>query len=456
MASKTNESGNKFIHALSLLTERIGVASRTGKTYAGARDLYTVLGYTQDPTVNDFLAQYHFNGVASRIIKAFPSATWRDTPSVTDDAGDQTETAFEKAVLALDKRVNLYRLLERADRLASIGQYGVILLGFSGADDFDKEVTGNRTLLYLQAYGESKCAITEWESDPSNKRFGLPKLYQIRLDMPGGSSKTMTVHHSRIVHIAEGALENDVYGEPRLRPIYNLLQDIIKVVGGGAEMFWRGAAPGLHFDIAKDVPTPSEDQLESLKSSIDDYIHGLSRVLRTQGVEVNELGKPTQDGTGMASMILDLIAGTTGIPKRILIGSERGELASSQDQENWESRIVERQTTFAEPCILRPMLDRLIAVGALPKPAGGEYQIEWPDRLAMSILDKAQIGLTIAQGANVLIPGGAESVITREEWRERIGLDPVPDGGFRDAEEEEPIDENDPAFTDDKDVPEAV
>ena len=37
-----------------------------------------------------------------------------------------------------------------------------------------------------------------------------------------------------------------------------------------------------------------------------------------------------------------MISAETGIPKRILTGSERGELASSQDRDNWFERYPER------------------------------------------------------------------------------------------------------------------
>ena len=40
------------------------------------------------------------------------------------------------------------------------------------------------------------------------------------------------------------------------------------------------------------------------------------------------------------------------------------------------SQIQERHEQFAEPSILRPFIDRLIWLGALPAPVG--YEVEWP------------------------------------------------------------------------------
>src|SRR5690606_32676688 len=73
-----------------------------------------------------------------------------------------------------------------------------------------------------------------------------------------------------------------------------------------------------------------------------------------------------------------LISAATGIPQRILMGSERGELASSQDERNWAVQVADRQNDFAETQVLRPFVNRLIGWGILPEPTGGHYEVEWP------------------------------------------------------------------------------
>jgi hypothetical protein len=88
---------------------------------------------------------------------------------------------------------------------------------------------------------------------------------------------------------------------------------------------------------------------------------------------------------------IDLIAAATRIPKRILMGSERGELASGQDEVNWMKHISGRQNGHCELVILRPFIDRLIEIGILPKPTDA-YTCEWPDMLAPSDKEKVEIG----------------------------------------------------------------
>ena len=60
---------------------------------------------------------------------------------------------------------------------------------------------------------------------------------------------------------------------------------------------------------------------------------------------------------------MSLIGGTLGIPTRILLGSERGQLASSSDERNFSSRVKERQQSYAEPTMIRAFTNRLKSVG---------------------------------------------------------------------------------------------
>jgi hypothetical protein len=129
-------------------------------------------------------------------------------------------------------------------------------------------------------------------------------------------------------------------------------------------------------------------------------------------LDIKELTAQVSDPSKHVSVLLDLIAGTTGIPKRILIGSERGELASTQDETAWNSRVDERRRNYAEPMILRPFIDRLITIGVLPQPRDG-YVVEWPPIFTPSEEQQAKVAETKAKalaaymsapGADMILP----------------------------------------------------
>lgn len=381
--------------AAGVMLERLAFMREAGITFGGARDLYTVLGYDRIITAKQYRDRYARGGLAKRIVDAFPNATWRGVHDVYEDDDPKTQTAFESAWLALATRLKIWAILQRADKLAGLSHYSVVLIGAEG--DYGTELPrGNGTpdgILFLTPFsggggpgltqnGSAQsganyvdATIQELEQDTQSPRFGLPKTYQLRrLDLTSPELQK-PVHWSRVLHIAEDCLDNDVYGIPRLEAVWNLLDDLDKVVGGGAEAFWLRANRGLHFDVDKDaVLTP--DEKAKITEQADEYQHQLRRFIQTRKVTVNELGSDVANFANPSDAILTLIAGTLGIPKRILTGSEMGELASSQDRDNWKDQIAGRQSSHAEPYVLRPLIDRLVAYDYLPKPAK-PYQVAW-------------------------------------------------------------------------------
>ena len=416
-----NEGTFKQLVANNDMLNRLELAARTGKTFGGKRDLYKVLGYKPITELRneDYVGKYLRQDIAQRIVHAYPDAVWTRFPSVQEDDDTQNETAFEMEFDNLAKRLRLFHYLNRADRIAGLGQYSVLLLGVADGMDLTEplmNVSGPEAVIYLMPFSEYNAQIQKYDENPASERFGLPEIYAL---MTGGyagknssqmPTKTIYCHHSRLIHLAEGTLENDVFGLPRLQPIFNRLEDLEKVVGGAAEIYWINGRGGLSFNLDKEVQL-QPDAKEEFDKATESYVHQLSRTLRTQGMEVQPLHLPVEGPAEHVEAIMDLISGTTGIPKRILVGSERGELASSQDENNWLTRIEERRDTYCEPLILRPLIDKLMMIGALPMVE--EYTVEWPKLSSASETDKAEIMLkksqairayTDAQGADMLVP----------------------------------------------------
>ena len=118
---------------------------------------------------------------------------------------------------------------------------------------------------------------------------------------------------------------------------------------------------------------------------------------------------------------MNIIAIVTGIPKRILMGSERGELASSQDQDSFNNLIHERSEEVCSPIFIRQFIDRMIDFEILSKPMQDEYMVVWPTQSAIGAKDKSEIALnrtkTIkeyvsAPGADLLLP---DNIFLRDE-----------------------------------------
>ena len=415
---------DKWLSANALMS-RMDLASRLGKTFGGARDVYDVLGYKQDPQVKDYAARYLRQDIAQRIINALPDAVWTRIPSVTDDSEKEEQTEFEAAFAKLAQRTKLFHYLNRLDRLAGIGHYAVMLIGMRNGRDLRTPASKLRDLddiLYLTPFSESNAVIHRYDENPSSERYGLPEEYILETGgyTAQGSNqmpqKKIKVHHSRLLHIAEGNLDNDVFGVPRLQSVYNRLDDLEKVVGGCAEIFWINGRGGLSLNLDKEAQLSDP---ESLQKHAEEYTHQLSRILQTKGMTVETLDLAVADPSPHVSVIIDLIAGATGIPKRILIGSERGELSSAQDENNWQARVEERRDHYCEPMILRPFIKRMQELGVLPEQE--DYEVEWPDLVSAPETDKAEIASKYATAISTYVNGnGCSLIVPPKQFVEKV------------------------------------
>ena len=246
---------------------------------------------------------------------------------------------------------------------------------------------------------------------------------------PRGTS-IRDVHWTRIIHIAEGLLEDDVYGRPRLRAIWNQLEKLDKVVGGGSEAAWQRMNPGMQIDIDPEVEVDEETE-QDLVEQINEYESGQSRFMMTRGTKVNALSASVTNFGDNAKTIINLVCATEAMPNRILLGSERGELSSAQDDDNWKDKYGERREEFAIP-IVRNLIDRLVSCGAISAPRNSDYEITWPDTEEISQESKADIIYKLAQANNYQHAADDSIILSADEIRDMMyDLVPIADTGFK-------------------------
>lgn len=421
------------------LADRSNLARYLGRSYMDStgefkRDLYSALGYPTTLCFDDYLARYARQDIAKRIVAAPVEEAWQFLPSIVEDEDPKVTTQFEKALEELSKRVNLFDVIERADLLSGIGRFGVIVLGYDdGKESWRQPVEGTRELKFLLPFSEQSVTIEQFVLDGSDPRYNLPELYKISPQTLNNQTDTVSltgtheVHWSRVIHLAEGLLEDDVYGEPRLRSVWNRLEDIERISGGSSEMFWRGAFPGMAFNLDPEMVwdesvTDSQGRTprEAQEEEIANFIHGFRRQLRLQGIKAEQFLPQAVSPLDHLDAQFQLISAATGIPKRILTGSERGELASSQDEDAWIRKLNRRRQRYLEPKILRPTIDRLIDHGVLPAPADG-YQVNWPDMLTTNGMEQAEIAAKVTEAlSKYALSPGIESVVPVEMFLKEV------------------------------------
>ncbi len=409
---------------------RFNFLRQAGLQFKGIRDIYTSAGYIAEgaESFDNYWSLYERDPVAGRIVDMPPKTTWRTPPDVVEGEGaDEQETDFEKAWLAMTVRLKLWRHFERVDRLSRVGRYAVLLLGVREADDMAlrrpmEKMLGPEDLLYLQAYAEKYAEIKTWESDPTSPRFGLPASYEIHLSsgVSGfkGKGKKVPVHHSRIIHVAEDPLVDDVFGRPALKRALNVLADLLKVTASTGEAYWQLASRVLQGKI--DPTAEMKDgAVEKMGEDLEAIVHDLRRQFIGQGVELGWLGGEVPKPSEAIEMYKSMTGVASGIPARILFGSEQGQLASSQDERSYFGMVNERQEQHAEPNILRAFIDRLIEFGLLPEAGKEGYTVIWPPLFELSDKDVAEANWTRAKAAKELTPMGGDPMTLVEVDAER-------------------------------------
>jgi hypothetical protein len=428
---------------------RFGEDWRRQTAYGGDRDYYQALGYKDEITAEDYQLRYERQDIAARIVDLPAKDSFKQPPRLSEP-DELTETPFVLEFGALDERLKVWKALMRADRLSGIGYFGILLIGFKDGRLLDQEVdtaqiSGQKSILYLRAFSEARVKVGDLDRDSQSARFGLPLFYRVTLDDQGSTN----VHWQRVIHLAENKLDNEIRGIPRLRPVFNLLDDKMKVIGGTSEATWLNMRPGT-------LVTPKEGwtastSSEALNDFLDEvyrYAHDPLRFLRLVGVDAQQIGtSEIADPTGPHDVIIADMAATTGIPQRVLVGSAGGELsAAKEDTRQWASTIASRQKNYCEPEIVRPFIDRLTSLGALPAPGGGlgayslgdlqkDGSYAWPSIIEMDENESADVATKLAAAARSLADPAGNLPTTEDENRQILGLPP------REPTEQERLDE---------------
>lgn len=403
------------------------------------RDYNAEFGYpdTSRITLPDYWTLYHRNSVAKKVVDILPSHSWQLQPMVHENDDPDNETAFEKAFMEVgDKLMGesfytgergdpIWDYTARVDKVAGLGGYGALLIGVGGPDGEnleepltfnDEDTTITRELIFLRAFPEISANISEFETDSTNPRFNLPTFYELIFDDPeilavtadtsvrptAGSRK---VHWTRLLHYTHPVVSNEIRHIPDMLPSYNRLLDLGKLYGGSAEMYFRGGLPGYSLETHPSLGGDVEIDVDALRDMMEHYQNSLQRFIATTGMSVNSLAPQVADPMSQINVQLEAICIGLDCPKRIFVGSERGELASSQDSRHWNDVIVSRRNNHLTPGLIVPLVNRFILLGLLPRPSEDGFKVTWPEIETLSPLEKADQALKITQAIIAYVNG---------------------------------------------------
>lgn len=382
-------------------------------------------------TPESYQLKYERNPIAGRVVEVYPKQCWQVQPEVYEDEDPKKLTPFEQDWAALPSMLSpipnkfngpkggpIWEVLKRADELSGIGRYGIILLGLDDINE-DNNISletpaqprAGQKLTYLRVFPEQYARINSWDTDPFSPRYGYPLSYYVTFNNPTvqqivGTQESVStskeVHYTRVVHIADNIQSNEVIGIPRQRPVFNNIQDCEKLYGGSAEMYWKGAFPGIGFEGLPEAMKGGHIDLKEMRESIEDFMNGLQRYYAIVGAQAKVLAPAVVDPTPQIRVQLEAICIKLNIPKRVFMGSERGELSSGQDDASWNDILRERHINYLSPRAISSFINHLMWLKVLREPT--TYNIQWPDLTSQTPQEKAHVAFersqALAQYAN--------------------------------------------------------
>lgn len=395
-----------------------------GFSHDGNRDIKEVYGYPTEGqrSFSYYYEYYRFNGMANRIVSMIPRSCWRDG-AVISDSHDSDTVLLEDEMKEL-KRAGMFRELEKADILNRIGNYSVMYVGVPDGEDPSQPVSNTPKSaslakdVYFAAYNFDSITITDYDEDPTSARYGLPVMYTLNPSSTNTDSKTadnrqsIKAHWTRVVHLAEGALDNGITGTPALEPGITRCIDWDKTIGGGAEAFFRNAAQKLTLDIDKEAKA-TKDDMDALNDGSKKWLNGWKSFIGLKGAKIRALEVPNADPRESTETIIQGLSGTYGIPVRILTGEGAGQLAGNEDKASYNQLINDRQDQLCAEWLL-DTLTPLERAGMLTMPE--DFVVQWPLPEAMDEKTMSEVRLNEARAANALADAGSKLSLGGEEF----------------------------------------
>jgi len=369
------------------ISRRSGSGGLFGVSPDGKRNFNVLFGYGEFLSYADYLGMYKRGGIANVVVGKVAKSCWRDMPEIKVN----DKAILEEQLLKL-KKVKFFKAIERADILNRIGNFSVMLIGIPDGLDLNLPVGSAKkdsfSSMYFNVYSYDGIEIIKTDTDPASPRFGLPVLYQLQtVDVDGSQRKQVQiishiVHYTRIVHLAEGALDSTIEGTSALEAPWNALTDKEKIRGSSAEAYFRNARQKLALEVIEGKKASTDPDVKAkLKENVENFQNGWEDVLRLDNMKANMLQPSMVSPREAFDICAEEVAGTSGIPVRILTTKAGGTVTGSEDKASWNALILDRQDQECTTYLL-DSLAIMDEAGILDLPE--EAEVVWPVQASLS------------------------------------------------------------------------
>ena len=417
-----------------------------GGVYRGQQkhDHYKDFGWPDFIEFDQTYRMYRRNSLATAVVEKTIGKTWQDNPALWETENPK-ESAIEADIARKFDQIRAWQKMAEADRRSLVGRYAGVILRLADGKQFNEPVDrvpgGLDGLVDLIPFWESQMQISMWYSDPLEARYGEPMLYEFNESSLGGdvhAVRQFPVHPDRVIIWSE---DGTVNCRSALEPIYNDLIDVEKVKGAGGEGFWKTSrgAPILEApagvspqDLQRmmGVSTNAEVQ-DAMNEQIDSFSEGFDRALFLMGMTAKPMQISLPSPEHFFAAPINSIAAAKQIPVKILMGSQTGERASTEDANEWSQTCNSRRVNRCKPLIM-DLVQRMVRFGILPP---RDWFVGWQDLTEATAGERMERAFKMAdinaKTGPADIPPFDENEIREAagyEAKETIGIDRTEEG----------------------------
>lgn len=415
-----------------------------GGMFAGQKhDHYADFGWPADVNFDMVYGMYTRNSIARAAVDKTIRKSWQDPPWLLETPRDgsegplKKETRLEKAIRQHFSKIRFWTKVMEADRRSLVGRYAAIILRVKDGKQTDQPLTtvsgGLDALVDIIPVWEGQLRVKEYNTDQMSIDYGEPLMYEYdesRVAEPGSAmdgnarNRKLTVHPSRIIIWSnDGSLDND----SSLRPGFNDLLTLEKITGAGGEGFWRNSkqSPILEMDKEADVAKMAramgvepKDVFDAMTDQVKSWQRDFDELLMIQGMTAKLPKVELPDPQFYFSNTLQSFAASYDIPLKVLIGTQTGERASSEDASQWNQTNNFRRKNYVIPNILR-LVSRLEECGIIK--VNPEWFVDWTDLTESTMFEKIERAGKMAK----VNKDAGDVVFMPREMRATVGYEPA-------------------------------
>lgn len=367
-------------------------------------------------------------GVAYGAVSKLVGNCWKTNPTVVEGGEENTttdESQMEGEFAKLAKDLRLWKAFRRADELRLVRRYSALILFYADdLDDWAVPVPSGRALVEVRPVSSKALKVGPASPDGRGQSWTYTETTP-----EGVAISQKTIHPERIFILGDAA--PDALGW--LEPVYNDLISLEKLCGGGGESFLKNASRQLAIEFEKDVDlaslasmhgVPVAELHEVFQEVARDINRGNDTVMAIQGGKVTPITSVVPDPSPIYNTNLQNIAAGVDIPAKIIVGSQTGERASTEDRQYFNARCQARRLSELTDEI-QDFIAKIAKAGVFTAPE--EITIAWDDLNESTAGEKLANAKVMAE-INSLAIDPADQPFTKNEVRVEGGFEPEDDG----------------------------